>query len=76
MGTGEQRFDRVPPPWVGVVGFRGDRAVTPPVTWEWQHRLAEAGGYYREGRRWRKANTDLSVVPIACAPSVRDILPE
>ena len=75
MGIANFALEPVSAPWVGTMGFRGWRAVTPPVTWLWQHRIAETGGWFRDGRRWERMNTDAAPVPIPCAPVVQVYAP-
>lgn len=49
-------------------GFRGASARQPPGWWETDHRMAETGGYSRQGRYWRPTTTRDTVLPIASMP--------
>lgn len=56
------------PPTVGTLGFRGFSGKLPPWAWETQHRLAESGGYVREGRLWLPITTP-GPFEVGCAPT-------
>lgn len=50
-------------------GFRGQQAVIPPADWEHEHRLAEIGGYFRDGRKWKRGDLRWPPRFLACMPT-------
>jgi hypothetical protein len=47
--------DHLIDPRLGKVGFFGPPTpYGPPESWERQHRLGQAGGYFRIGRQWTR----------------------